>query len=234
MGVTDAPPATTPVWGTGCYRDADGLPRSLTLSSEEFDREVEVAARRLRSWGFQPDDIVLVVGGVAEAVQFAPFQRAARLLGGISCTAEPSPFDARRTASFLTQFRLRAVIGLDAGVLDGLAQFGDAAQVLRHCDLLVARTNALARLGHLGLRPLALHVLGPAVAAECPHRTGAHVGADAWSVSAAEGRLMVERAPGRDLPAGLVDTGLPGRVDRTPCGCGSADPRVIVESAVAR
>jgi hypothetical protein len=241
------------VWGIGSYIDfltdgdaaseGHGTTHSLSLTEAEFEREVDVAARRLVSLGFGTDDLVLVIAGVAEAVQFAPFQRAARQLGGISCTAEPSPFDARRTASFLEQYELRSVIGLDAAVLTGLedlagtGDLGDPATVLGQCDHLVARADAVPRLRGLGLDPLTLHVLGPTLAVECPQRSGAHVGRDAWTVSgfrsqASPDELTIAAAPGRDLALGTILTGVRGTVIDEPCPCGSDDPRVVTGDVV--
>jgi hypothetical protein len=216
-------------WGMGSYVDDSGTSGWLAVSVAEADREARAAARRLESWGVGPDDVVLVIAGVTEAVQFAPFQRAARAQGGISCTAEPSPFDARRTAAFLEQYELRAVIGLDHAVLDGLSEFGDPTEVLGRCPNLLVRSDAFERVAALGLAPAALHVLGPAVAVECPERAGGHVGVDAWTVGVDARGLWVEPAEGRDLEIGRVYPGRHGSVVREPCGCGSADPRVVVD-----
>jgi hypothetical protein len=202
--VTATTTDATAVWGIGTFVDGEGEASSIELTTVEYGREVEVARRRLASLDVGRDDVVLVVAGVVEAVQFGPFQRAARLLGGISCTAEPSPFDAARTASFLGQYHLRAVLGLDAAVLDGLEQRGDPAEILQRCEHLVARGDAVPRLRDLGLDPMTMHVLGPTVAVECPHRQGAHVGKDAWAVTAQDGHLTVEPAGGRGLRVGPI------------------------------
>jgi hypothetical protein len=223
-----------PVWGIGTFVDGAGRASSIEVTTVEYDREVEVARRRLAALGVGVDDVVLVVAGVVEAVQFGPFQRAARRLGGISCTAEPSPFDAARTASFLDQYDLRAALGLDAAVLDGLEQRGDPAAVLRKCEQLLARVDAVPRLRELGLDPMALHVLGPTVAVECPERAGAHVGSDAWSVAVEDGWLTVAPAAGRSLPVAPIRTALRGTVILDRCGCGSDDPRIVVDDGSRR
>jgi hypothetical protein len=193
-----------------------------------MEREAAVAARRLAAWGVGLDDIVLVIAEVQEAAQFAPFQRAARSLGGISCTAEPSPFDAPRTAAFLAQYPLRAVIGIDGAVLDGLEARGDAVALLRGGPPLMARSDAVPRLRAWGLDPALLVVLGPVAAIECPARSGAHVGADAWIVGLTADRLWIEPAPDRRVDLGRVQTAVRGRVIRERCACGSHDPRVLV------
>jgi hypothetical protein len=215
-------------WGTGRYLDGTGSVRLLSYSVSEMEREAVVAARRLAAWGVGLDDIVLVIAQVQEAAQFAPFQRAARSLGGISCTAEPSPFDAQRTAAFLAQYPLRAVIGLDSAVLDGLEALGDPMALLRRGPPLIARPDAVPRLRAWGLDPAVLVILGPAVAVECPARCGAHVGADAWTVGLTADGLWIAPAPDRKVDLGRVQTAVSGRVLRDRCACGSDDPRVLV------
>jgi hypothetical protein len=215
-------------WGTGRYLDETGSARLVYYPVAEMEREAAAAARRLAAWGVGLDDIVLVVAAVQEAVQFAPFQRAARSLGAISCTAEPSPFDAQRTAAFLEQYPLRAVIGLDGAVLDGLEELGDPVPLLRRCPQLIVRPDAVPRLRSWGLVPARLVILGPVAAIECPARSGAHLGVDCWTVGSSGDQLWVEPTPGRQVDVKRVATGAPGRIIRERCPCGSDDPRVVV------
>jgi len=230
MTAHPAPVTGDTVWGVGRYLDAAGRAHLVAYSVDEIEREAGVAAERLESFGFGRDDILLVVAGIAEALQYAPYQRAARALGGTSCTAEPSPFDARRSAAFLEQYHLRAVIGLDAGVLDGLDELGVSAERLGACPVLIVRPDAAERVAAFGFAPALCVELGPALAVECSERAGAHVGAAAWTVGAAgDGQLWIEPARGRGVPVGRVITDLRGRVVTEPCACGSADPRVIID-----
>lgn len=216
-------------WGIGRYRDSAGAWREIGLTDAEFQREVDAAEARLRSWGVGRHDIVLVIAGIAEAAQFAPFQRAARRLGAISVSAEPSEFDARRVAAMLERFPLRVVIGLDASVLRGLAQVGDVRAILDRCENLVVREDAVAALAELGLAPAVLQMIGPAMAVDCPERAGGHVDPRAWTIAAVEDRIEVRPAAGRDLDVEPVLVDRPARLVEGRCGCGSEDPRVILE-----
>lgn len=216
-------------WGVGRYRDTAGAWREIELTDAEFQREVDAAEARLRSWNVQAQDIVLLIGGIAEAAQLAPFQRAARRLEAITVTAEPSEFDARRVAAMLERFTLRALIGLDASVLRGLAQVGDVKAILSRCGALIVRDDAFAAVAELGLAPAALQMLGPAVAVECPERAGAHLDPRAWTLSASGERIEVRPAQGRGLSIAPVIGERPGRIVEGRCGCGSDDPRVILQ-----
>jgi hypothetical protein len=221
--------ATDEVWGVGRYRDAAGDWRTVELSAAEFEREVDAAEARLRSWGVGQDDIVLLIAGVAEAAQFAPLQRAARRLQAITVTAEPSEFDALRVAAMLARFTLRALIGLDASVLRGLAQAGEVKAILSRCENLIVRDDAHAAVSELGLSPAAVHVLGATVAIECPQRAGAHLDPDAWVMSPAGDRVAAAPAPARNLAMQPVLSDRPGRVLNGPCGCGCEHPRLVLD-----
>jgi hypothetical protein len=216
-------------WGVGRYRDTAGAWCEIELTSAEFDREVDAAEVRLRSWNVGRHDIVLLIGGVAEAAQLAPFQRAARRLEAITVTAEATEFDARRVAAILERFTLRVLIGLDASVLRGLAQLGDVKTVLGRCENLIVRDDAYAATAELGLAPAALQMLGPATAMECPQRSGSHLDPRAWTATANGDRIEVRPAANRDLAVEPVVSERPGRILAGPCACGSDDPRVILD-----
>jgi hypothetical protein len=217
---------TGQLWGITPFTDSDGSTEFLSWTSEDIDIETDVAARRLLSLGFGTGDTVLIISQLSEAGYFAPFQRAARRLGGISCTAEASPFDAYRTAAYLNQFSLRATIGLDAGVLGGLEKVGDVSAMLRRCPWHVVRPDAAGAVRAAGIDPLALRFAGPAVAMECPSRQGAHLGRNAWRVSRSDEGITLAPVACRDLAMAPVHLADATRIETNLCGCGSDDPRL--------
>jgi hypothetical protein len=224
-------PTRSLTWGVGRYRHDSEYFGHFCLTEDEFSREAECAAEHLAHWGVGKNDIILIVAGIAEAAQFAPLQRAARLLGGISVTAEPSAFDARRVSALLGQFQINTLIGLDAAVLGGLKVASQGLESLLRCSNLIVRPDAIGDLRSLGFAPACLYIAGPTLAIECPHRMGAHISKLAWTPQIIEGRIVLRPAFGRDTQLPVVTTELIGTVTEQRCACGSDNPRILIQTA---
>ena len=69
-----------------------------------------------------------------------------------------------------------------------------------------------------------ISAVGPALALECPERSGAHVNAAEWRFGERDGQLTVAAGEGRTSPLPETPLGITGRVVTGRCGCGSEDP----------
>ncbi len=156
-----------------------------------------------------------------------PFHDALGRVGGICSAADATNFDAPRTAKLVRQLHPRAVVGVNADVLDGLEQEGfELVDAFAGVPVLGAHPGAVARLRAAGLTPRVWAFLGPAVAVECEPGAGAHVDEAVWSVDEDGGEVVVAPRGERAIGAGRYRTGARGVIVRDRCACGRSDPRV--------
>jgi len=215
------------LWGVGTFATPEGAV-AFPVSAADHEADTAAAGRALDSLAIAAGDRVLVVGLVSECAHLVPFHEALRDRGAILSGADATPFDAPRTAKLVGQLGVRAVLGVNAAVLDGLESEGiDPAAVLAPVPIVAARPDAVARLRAAGLAPLVWAHAGPAVAVECAPGAGAHVDEQQWVLDVEDGQLVVGVRATRALDHGPFRTGLRASLDRTPCACGRADVRLV-------
>ena len=211
----------------GTYK-INGASHFYEARYDELERGSVSLARLLRTYNFAPGRIVLVVSLVQEVVQFAPFEKAAQILGLYGINAELSPFDAGRVESISRQFDPVAISGVGASTLEGLKSFGfDPAQVFAGRTVW-ARDDAYAAVKAMpGVDARRLVILGPAVAYECA-AGGIHYDTRDWSLVAVDGTLRLSsRMPRVETVDGL-DTGVAGAVTEGFCTCGTREGCITV------
>src|SRR5579862_4121515 len=103
------------LWGVGTFGGVD-----FPVSAEDFEADTGAAGRALDSLGIGAGDRVLIVGLVSECAHLVPFHAALRDRGAILSGADATVFDAPRTAKLTRQLGVRAVLGVNGPVLDGL------------------------------------------------------------------------------------------------------------------
>lgn len=201
------------VWGIGrvVVRD-EVIP--WPVSEADVDDETEVAADQLRALGLRADELVLIVSLLSQAIHVAPFERAAGKVGALYSSADASRFDAFRTASLIKQLEPTVVIGIDAGVLDGLGDLGrDAAEVFGPVRAVVAADDdAYARLRAAGLEVGRWLRLGPLSAVARPGERALSYDATRWQVDEVDGELLVTSLAERLTPCDRFATGVVGTV----------------------
>jgi hypothetical protein len=141
--------------------------------------------------------------------------------------AEAMGWDHRRTSVFHRELHPHAVIGLSAETLEGLSGTTDVGEMFRATPVVLARPAAVSLLRRLGVAACAFAPLGPALALECPERSGAHVNAAEWRVGDRDGELFIAAGERRASALARTPLGVRGRVVTGTCGCGSEDPRVL-------
>lgn len=209
----------TPIWGVG---------RLGAVSTDDVARDIGSAAKALRSLGLARGSRALVLSRMSEGPQYFPFLAALLAIGAQLSLAEATRFDAYRTSLFLRRVRYDAALGVDADVLEGLADLGaEPAGAFAGVPVVAARAGAYERLRAAGMRPrLWLH-LGPTIAVECDRAAGAHVDADEWEVETRGGEVVVTALRSRAVSSRSLRTGLFGSVTTEPCGCGRPGPRIL-------
>ena len=219
--------SSTTLWGIGTF-DAVGGPVPFPVTAEDMAADTAAAARALDSLGIGRADRVLIVGLVSECAHLVPFHEALRARGAVLSGADATPFDASRTAKLARQLDVRAVVALNAAVLDGLAVDGvDLGGVFGPVPLVGARPDAVERLRAAGVEPVVWAHVGPAVAVECRPGAGAHVDEAVWEVGEDDGAVVITPRAPRALPAGPYRTGVRATLARDRCSCGRSDVRLL-------
>jgi len=213
----------------GCYAHKGRL-EFFPVRRMELDRTALSPARVIRSFGIKPGNYVLTISLVREVVQFAPFEQALTTLGMIGINADASPYDAGRVEATIRQFDVAAICGLDKGVLDGLAILGhDPARIFAG-RVVWARPDAWQLVSALpGVTARRCAELGPVLGLECIEGDGVHVDAREWTLDDAGGTIRLTSRAARITPVADLDIGVRGRLARHPCGCGSVDPRIMLD-----
>jgi hypothetical protein len=196
-----------------------------------MEHDMARARRVFDAVGIEARDSVIFTFSAAEEGQFWPFQAVAVERGVTYASAEPSEFDAARVRMFGRTVEPKAVLGVTAATLDGLAALETPlVDVFGSIPVVYARPGAASRLVDAGVPALLCAIVGPAVASECAPGAGAHL-PPGWSASANDGELLITAPAERALALSAQPTGLRGRVETAACECGLDEPRVFVEGA---
>ncbi|MFF4034276.1 hypothetical protein ACFYZ2_31770 [Streptomyces sviceus] len=214
------------------FPTADGI-RETELTWAELARDTDWATARLREHGLAAGQRALLTASGFEGFWVHTVIDALRALKVPYGIAEAMGWDHRRTSVFHRELRPHAVIGLSAETLEGLAGTADIGEMFRPTPLVLARPAAVPMLRAVGVAASLFSPLGPALALECPARSGAHVNAAEWRVGERDGHLFLAAAEQRTSPLPETPLGIAGRVVAGRCACGSEDPRVLFAAARA-
>ncbi|MGP4048537.1 hypothetical protein [Streptomyces sp. 2A115] len=212
------------------FPTADGM-QDLGLTWAELARDTDWAAERLREHGLAAGQRALLTASGFEGFWGHAVIGALRTLKVPYGIAEAMGWDHRRTAVFHRELTPHAVIGLSAETLEGLAGMADIGEMFRSTPVVLARPAAVPLLRGVGVTASVISAVGPALALECPERSGAHVNAAEWRFGERDGQLTVAAGEGRASPLPETPLGIAGRVVTGRCGCGSENPRVLLAEA---
>jgi NAD(P)-dependent dehydrogenase (short-subunit alcohol dehydrogenase family) len=76
--------------------------------------------------------------------------------------------------------------------------------------------------------PFVVTRVGPAIAVECPRRSGAHLNSAEWTVAERDGELFVSTAGPCAHQVSRAPAGLRGILAEGPCACGRPSQRIVV------
>ncbi|MET7725120.1 hypothetical protein [Streptomyces mirabilis] len=210
---------------------AAGGVRETDLTWAEIARDTAWLADRLRGHGLGAGQRAVLTASGFEGFWCHAMIGALRGLRVTYGIAEAMGWDHRRTSVFHRELRPHSVIGLSAETLEGLSGATDIGEMFRPTSVVLARPAAVPMLQAVGVPACVLSPLGPALAVECPERSGAHVNAAEWRVGERDGQLSVAAGEGRASPLSETPLGIAGRVVTGRCACGSEDPRVLFGEA---
>jgi hypothetical protein len=213
------------LWGIGRYDLADE-PVYFEVSWDDWHRDVAWAHAVLADHGVGAGSGLVIVGGMPESPWFDPFETAARELGAPYSIGDRYAFEAFRTGMYARRLPVTMIFGIDLTVAEGLG--GELGEVMARVPTVVARPDAVGLLTEAGARPFVVTRVGPAIAVECPHRSGAHLDGAEWTLAERGGELYISTAGPRAHQVSEAATGLAGRLAEGPCTCGRTGQRVIV------
>jgi hypothetical protein len=220
------------LWGVGRYEVGDQL-FYFDISRQDWQRDTAWAREALSGHGLgqgkgggEVGGGLLMVGGLPESPWFDPFETAARGLGVPFSVGEIFVFDAFRTGLYARRLPITMIFGINRVVAEGLGD--ELAEVAARVPVIVARPDAADLLAEAGARPYIVTRVGPAIAVECPHRTGAHVNGAEWTLAERGGELFISTAGPRAHQVTDAPTGLHGTLAEGTCACGQAGQRISV------
>ena len=228
MASSAAAAATLPrprLWGIGRYEVA-GQPAYFEVSWDDWQRDVAWARAMLAGHGVGPGSGLVVVAGMPESPWFDPFETAARELGAPYSIGEIYAFEAFRTGMYARRLPITMIFGIDRTVAEGLGD--ELAVVVARVPVIVARPDAAGLLAGAGAQPFIVTRFGPALAVECPHRSGAHINGAEWTLAERGGELFISTAGPRAHQVREAPVGLHGTLMDGPCGCGRGGQRVTM------
>ncbi len=212
-------------WGIGRY-DVAGQPVFFEVGWDDWQRDVAWARAMLADHGVGPGGGLIVVSGMPESPWFDPFETAARELGAPYSIGEIYAFEAFRTGMYARRLPITMIFGLDRTVAEGLGD--ELAEVIARVPVIVARPNAAGLLAAAGAQPFVVTRVGPALAVECPHRSGAHLNGAEWTLAERGRELFISTVGPRAHRVSEAALGLRGTLTDGPCGCGRAGQRVTI------
>lgn len=225
---TTAAGATLPrprLWGVGRYEVGDQL-IYFDISRQDWERDTAWARDVLAGHGLGRGGGLLMVGGLPESPWFDPFETAAHEIGVPFSIGEVFVFDAFRTGLYARRLPITMVFGINRVVAEGLGD--ELAELAARVPVIVTRPDAAGLLAEAGARPYIVTRLGPAIAVECPHRSGAHVNGAEWTLAERGGELLISTAGPRAHQVTDAPTGLSGTLVAGTCACGRAGQRIYV------
>ena len=175
----------------------------------------------LAGLGVNGDSGLVIVCGMAESPWFDPFETAARELGAPYSTGEIASFEAFRTGMYARRLPITMIFGINQTVAEGLGD--ELAEVVAKVPAIVARPDAAGLLAEAGARPFILTRVGPAIAVECPQRSGAHINDAEWTLTERGGELFISTAGPRahqvtEAATGSLSSGCRLKAKRTVMG----------------
>jgi hypothetical protein len=219
-------------WGIGRY-DLAGQPVYFEVGWDDWQRDTAWARAMLAGHGVgakkgdgEVGGGLILVGGMAESPWFDPFEAAARELGAPYSIGETYAFEAFRTGMYARRLPVTMIFGIDRMVAEGLGD--ELAEVVARVPVIVARPDAAGLLAGAGAAPFIVTRVGPAVAVECPHRSGAHLNSAEWTVAERGGELFLSTAGPRAHQVSQVPVGLRGTLTQGECACGRTGQRVTI------
>jgi hypothetical protein len=221
---------TQRLWGIGSY-DVAGERVYFEISWDDQRRDTAWARAMLAGLGVDSGSGLVIVCGMAESPWFDPFETAARELGAPYSTGEIASFEAFRTGMYASRLPITMILGINQTVAEGLGD--ELAKVVAKVPVIVARPDAAGLLAEAGARPFILTRVGPAIAVECPQRSGAHINDDEWTLTERGGELLISTAGPRAHQVTDAATGLTGSITTGPCTCGRDGQRVTIAKAGA-
>lgn len=201
------------VWGVGGAPTAGGLVH-YPLSNRDVLADAAWARGQLRALGVEAGSLIDLVHNYSECGQFWPYYLAAIDLGAQVMNGMATPWDVARIEMYVRRFPLRAILGVSAQTVEGMAAFGfDVSRVFAGLPVLGARGEAAPALGALGMAPHRMTILGPMILISAPGEDEAAYDTAEWTVEAdGQGRLLVTSGPARAARYDRLDTGFRGGV----------------------
>lgn len=218
-----------PIFGIGRFPQGSRIV-DFEIGWPEFARDVAWARRLLGTWSIAAGDHVVLTTPNYEGPWTSPLIRVVRELGAVHSNAEPYTWDARRAATFLKLLPVRALIGLSGEAATALLASAESVVSLGAVPLVWARVDAVLPLRDAGLRPAALAMLGPALAAECPQRAGLHLDPAEWQPGVGPAGLTLTTVGDRAYRAQDLPLGFTGQLTHAPCPCGLPGPRIQLDT----
>jgi hypothetical protein len=235
LASTSAAAAALPrarLWGIGRY-DLAGQLVYFEVSWDDWQRDVAWARAMLADHGVgakkgdgEVGGGLVIVGGMPESPWFDPFETAARELGAPYSIGEIYGFEAFRTGMYARRLPVTMIFGIDRTVAEGLGD--ELADVVARVPVIVARPDAADLLAEAGAAPYIVTRVGPAIAVECPHRSGAHLNSAEWTLAERGGELFLSTAGPRADQVSQVPVGLRGTLTEGECACGRTGQRVTI------
>ena len=217
-------------WGIGRY-DVAGQAVYFEMSWDDWRRDVAWASAMLADHGIGAGSGLVIVGGMAESPWFDPFEAAARELGAPFSVGEIYAFEAFRTGMYARRLPVTMIFGIDQTVAEGLGD--ELAEVVARVPVVVARPDAAGLLAEAGAAPFVVTRVGPAIAVECPRRSGAHLNSAEWTVAERDGELFVSTAGPCAHQVSPAPAGLRGILAEGPCACRRPSQRIVVTEGVS-
>ena len=220
------------LWGIGRY-DLAGQLVYFEVSWDDWQRDVAWARAMLADHGVgakkgdgEVGGGLVIVGGMPESPWFDPFETAARELGAPYSIGETYGFEAFRTGMYARRLPVTMIFGIDRTVAEGLGD--ELADVVARVPVIVARPDAAGLLAEAGAAPYIVTLVGPAIAVECPYRSGAHLNGAEWTLAERGGELFLSTAGPRADQVSQVPVGLRGTLTQGECACGRTGQRVTI------
>lgn len=224
--------------GTGSLREVivgsyphEGKRHFLPTSQAELDRTRVALQRWIQTFRFEQGSNIIISFSNEEAAHAVPFERAAISLGLVTCTCEVAVTEGRRVEMIVR--RMGAVGGavFSDALIEGLAEVDKTPAELFQGMVLWLRPPAYRALSGIeGITVRRWLDVGPAVALECAEGKGAHIDRLEWNVETDEtGHVVLTSRMPRATDFKGWRSDVRAAVDHRPCGCGSADPRLILQ-----
>ena len=204
----------------------------MPMTHRESDRALHFNYRVLETFNFPRRGGALVIACYDDWAMTMPLEDALIQHNQIIYNADESPFEANRIEMFIRRMNPAVVIGVSAGVLQGLTSMGhDPAQLFAGrtvwCRDFASYEQLRAAEG-IALRHW--RQIGPAAAMECVAGAGLHVDAEEWQLETQDGEILVTNRLDRFPKIVRQTTGLKGSIIHECCTCGLPHPRVVLDN----